>query len=315
MNKPTVISLFSGIGGIDLGLLQSGFETIYANEKDHHACITYRNNFSNHNLVEADIKEINTHSIPKADLLAAGFPCQPFSVMGLQRGFHDPRGNMFFEIMRIAADIKPKVLLLENVKNLLFHDNGKTFRTIFNTLSELGYGVKYSVQNSATHGNIPQERSRMFITAFLDHDMMNAFSFPDEIPLTRKINDIIDRSVKHSDVYYYKNNNKYFNLLNKRITDKTSIYRIDDSGVATRKYKLSPTLKANMGTYHDRVPIIRDDFGIRKLTPYECLALQGFPEKFIYKGIPIEAAYKQAGNTVCVPVVQRIGKLLFDVIT
>lgn len=311
MSKPTVISLFTGIGGIDLGLLQSGFEIVFANEKDSYACVTYCHNFPGCNMVEGDICNIRSADVPKADIIAAGFPCQPFSVMGMQRGFRDPRGNMFFEIARIAEDIKPRVIFLENVMNLIYHDNGKTFITIYNTLAELGYSVKYSVQNASTHGNIPQDRSRTFIAAFLDYDVMNRFSFPDEIELTCTVNDIIDRSVKHSEIYYYRENNKYFELLNKKIPDKTGIYRIDDSGVANRKYIILPTLKANMGTYHDRVPIIRDDFGIRKITPHECLALQGFPKDFTFNGIPLEAAYKQAGNTVCVPVVKRIGEQLY----
>ena len=104
--------------------------------------------------------------------------------------------------------------------------------------------------------------------------MMNKFELPEEIPLTVNLNDILDRSARHNDIYYYTEKNRYYRFLNERISDKTGIYRIDDSGVATRKYAISPTLKANMGTYPDRVPIIRDDFGIRKLTPYECLALQ-----------------------------------------
>lgn len=311
MSKPTVISLFSGIGGIDLGLIQSEFEIVFANEKEKYTCVTYRNNFPGCSLFEGDICNLHSENLPKADIIAAGFPCQPFSVMGMQRGFRDPRGNMFFEIARLASDIKPKVILLENVKNLIYHDNGKTFITIYNILAELGYSVKYSVQNASTHGNIPQDRSRTFIAAFLDCDVMNRFLFPDEIELTCTVNDIIDRSVKHSEIYYYRENNKYFELLNKKIPDKTGIYRIDDSGVANRKYIISPTLKANMGTYHDRVPIIRDDFGIRKLTPHECLALQGFSKNFTFRGIPLEAAYKQAGNTVCVPVVKRIGEQLY----
>jgi DNA (cytosine-5)-methyltransferase 1 len=234
--------------------------------------------------------------------------------MGRQRGFDDPRGNMFFQITRIAAEVKPKVIFLENVKNLLYHDKGRTFMTIYNTLAGLGYGVKYSVQSASTHGNIPQDRSRTFIAAFLDYDMMREFSFPNEIDLTCTVDDIIDRSVKHSEIYYYREESGYFELLNKKIPDKTGIYRIDDSGVATHKYVISPTLKANMGTYHDRVPIIRDDYGIRKFTPQECLALQGFPADFIFKGIPLEAAYKQAGNTVCVPVVRRIAEQLYKVL-
>ena len=313
MSKPTVVSLFSGIGGIDLGFIHAGFEILWANEKDRYACITYRNNFQN-NIIEADISTIHSSMIPKCDVLTAGFPCQSFSIMGYQRGFGDPRGNLFFEIAKIADKIKPKVILLENVKNLIYHDNCKTFITIFNALVELGYEVKYDVQNACTHGNIPQERSRTFVAAFTDLDMLNAFSFPKEIPLTISIDDVLDRTLKHHDDYYYKPGNRYYETLNKKIPDKTGIYRIDDSGVAMRKYVISPTLKANMGTYHDRVPIIRDNFGIRKLTPYECLALQGFPKNYVFKGIPMEAAYKQCGNTVCVPVVKRIADSIIKVL-
>ena len=313
MNKPTVISLFAGIGGIDFAFEQSGFEVIWANDKDKDACITYRNNFTGNMLVEADISSISEQNIPKADIIVGGFPCQSFSVMGHQRGFKDPRGNLFFEIARIAAEVKPKVILLENVKNLIYHDKGRTFITIFHTLAGLGYEVKYSVLNAKIYGNIPQERSRTFIVAFSDMDMLDNFVFPDKIDLTIGIEDILDRSVKHNDIYYYNADNKYYTELTSKINDKTGIYRIDDSGVAMKKYKLSPTLKANMGTYPDRIPIIRDDFGIRKLTPYECLALQGFPKNYVFKGISLESAYKQCGNTVCVPVVKRIAENIYKV--
>lgn len=144
------------------------------------------------NYVVADIAEIDASTISKCDVLTAGFPCQRFSAMGYQCGFNDPGGNLFFEIARITDVLKPKILLLKNVKNLIYHDNGKTFITIFNTLAELGYEVKYDIQNACTHGNIPQERSRTFIAAFSDYDMLNAFSFPEEITLTVSIEDILD---------------------------------------------------------------------------------------------------------------------------
>lgn len=312
MNNPTVVSLFSGIGGIDLAFEQAGFKVVWANEIDKFACITYRHNIANNALEEADIKSIDENSVPQADVLVAGFPCQSFSVMGYQRGFNDSRGNLFFEIVRIAKSVRPKVIFLENVRNLINHDNGRTFITIFNHLSELGYYVKYAVQSPHTHANIPQERNRTFVVAFSDLDMMNRFSFPDEIPLTNDLEGVFDCSIKRHENYYYKPGNKYYDLLNKRIPDTTGMYRIDDSGVATRKYTISPTLKANMGTYHDRVPVIRDDFGIRKITPFECLALQGFPPDFGFKDIPIEQAYKQCGNTVCVPVVRRMAERVLN---
>lgn len=308
----TAISLFAGIGGIDIAFRQAGFEVIWANEIDQYACVTYRNNFNNA-LSETDIKSVDEKTVPESDVLFGGFPCQSFSVMGYKRGFKDPRGNLFFEIVRIAEQTRPKVVLLENVKNLIYHDNGKTFITIHNTLAKLGYYIKYSVLNASTHGNIPQERSRTFIAAFSDYEMMSKFLFPDEIPLTVGIEDILNRSSKQNDAFYYRSVNKYYEAVDCKIPDKTGIYRIDDSGIATRKYVMSPTLKANMGTYPDRVPIIRDDFGIRKLTPYECLALQGFPKDFRFRDIPFEAAYKQCGNTVCVPVVRRIAENIHKV--
>ena len=117
--------------------------------------------------------------------------------------------------------------------------------------------------------------------------MLDVFSFPQPTKLTVGIDDIINRNVKHDSIYYYDENSKYYNILNQRIKDKTGVYRIDDSGIARRKYDICPTLKANMGTYHDRVPVIRDNFGIRKLTPYECLAFQGFPSKYKFRGISL----------------------------
>ena len=152
--------------------------------------------------------------------------------MGYQRGFKDARGNLFFEIARIAETVKPKVIFLENVKNLIYHDDGRTFITIFNTLAHLGYWVKYAVQNAKTHGNIPQERNRTFIAAFYDLDKANEFQFPNEIKLTLTLDDIINRSVKHNERYYYKPDNRYYERLDRNIPDKAGIYRIDDSGIA-----------------------------------------------------------------------------------
>ena len=307
MNKPKVGSLFSGIGGIDLGFEQAGFEIAWANEIDAAACKTYRHNFPNTHLIEGDVRDIDPFALSDIDILIAGFPCQPFSIMGYRKGFKDPRGNLFFEISRFIDIKRPRIVFLENVQNLMEHDNGKTFLVIYNTLAQFGYSVKYKVIN-ATDVNIPQNRARIFIVAFLDIEDCDCFTFPESVPLETTIDDIIDRSVKHDDVYYYGSESRYFKQLNAKIVDKTGIYRIDDSGIATRKWDICPTLKANMGTYHDRVPIVRDDFGIRKLTPIECLAFQGFPKDYNFKGISLENAYKQCGNTVCVPVIREVAK-------
>jgi DNA (cytosine-5)-methyltransferase 1 len=228
--------------------------------------------------------------------------------MGKQQGFGDPRGTMYFEILRVIEAKRPEIVFLENVKNLVKHDNGRTFLTIYNTLAERGYAVKYAVLGANTHADIPQFRDRIFIIAFLDYEKANRFTFPPEITPTKSINDIINRNARVGEEYYYTTTNRYYNALDKRMIDNSAIYRIDDSGVAMRAWRICPTLKANMGTYPDRVPLIRDCHGIRKLTPRDCLALQGFPKEYDFPGIPLIEVYKQLGNTVCVPVVGRIAK-------
>lgn len=305
-------SMFAGIGGICLGFKAAGAELVWANEMDHYACETYRHNFGSGYLIEEDIRKINPNSIPDIDILTAGFPCQPFSIMGKQHGFADPRGTLYFEILRVIDTKHPKMIILENVKNLIKHDHGRTFLVIYNTLAERGYGMKYSILGPDTHANIPQFRDRIFIIAFLDFQKLEQFSFPSELPLTKTINDVIDRTAVVNNEYYYLQTNHYYEALNVRMTDNTAIYRIDDSGVAMHAWKICPTLKANMGTYHDRVPIIRDHYGIRKLSPMDCLALQGFPKNFSFPQIPQNEIYKQIGNTVCVPIIERIAKAIMS---
>ena len=300
-------SLFCGIGGIDVAFEREGFEITWANDNDKAVCKTYRHNFPTTPLYECNVRELDPRTLPDIDVLVAGFPCQPFSVMGYKKGFKDARGNLFFEISRFIDIKRPRFVLLENVKNLIDHDNGKTFLVIYNTLVQFGYTVRYRVIN-ATDVNIPQNRARIFIVAFLDVNDCDKFEFPEPLELTATIEDLLDRNVKHEDCYYYDCYHPYFAELDGKIGYDGGIYRIDDSGIATRKWSICPTLKANMGTYPDRVPVIRDAFGIRKFTPMECLAFQGFPESFRFKGVTLESAYKQCGNTVCVPVVQSIAK-------
>ena len=310
-----VCSLFSGIGGIDLGFKQAGFDIIWANEFDHDATITYKVNLGDKHLVEKDIRHVNAYDIPDFDVLVAGFPCQPFSIAGKQDGFKDPRGNLFFEIARIIDVRRPPVVFLENVANLVEHDNGKTFLVIYNTLAQFGYWVKYKVLDSQDYGDVPQQRKRIFIVAFLDYKHCVEFEFPDEIKRTRMLKDVINTEIKHDELYYYGPNSFYYDDLVKIVTEKNVIYKINDGGVSKRKHFICPTLTANMGTYPDRVPIVKDDFGIRKITPQECLALQGFPEKFVFRGISLNKAYKQCGNSVVVPVVRRIAEQIKKAIT
>lgn len=311
--KPKVCSLFAGIGGIDLGFEQAGFEIAWANEIDKDACNTYRYNFPNTVLVEDDIRNINLDTIPDFDILTAGFPCQSFSVCGNRKGFADERGNLFFEIMRIADKKKPEIIFLENVANLTEHDNGKTFNRIHNELSERDYTIRYIIADACNYG-IPQHRTRTYIVAFKNFEMCNRLRFPEEQPLKNHIFDIIDRSKKADERFYIDENSSQYRKLKKAITDEKQIYRFSDYGIQKSNDGISFTLKANMGTWYNRVPIIKDDFGIRTITPKECLALQGFPPSFDFPDIPIKSMYKQCGNTVVVPIVQNIAKKLYELI-
>ncbi len=258
-------------------------------------------------MTECDIRKINADDIPDFDILTAGFPCQSFSVCGNRKGFADERGNLFFEIMRIADAKKPKIIFLENVANLTEHDNCKTFNRIHNELSERDYYIRYLIADACNYG-IPQRRTRTYIVAFKDYEMYNGFRFPEEQSLKKHIFDIIDRSVKADDKFYLPKNSVQYQKMNAAITDENQIYRFSDYGIQKSKYEISFTLKANMGTWYNRIPIIKDNFGIRTITPQECLALQGFPKSFDFPDIPIKSMYKQCGNTMVVPIVKRIAE-------
>lgn len=313
MDKLKTVSLFSGIGGIDLAFEQAGFNIIWANEIDNYTCETYRYNFFNTVLTEGDIRNIKAESIPDCDILIAGFPCQSFSVCGNRKGFGDERGSLFFEIMRIVDKKKPKIIFLENVSNLTEHDNGKTFNRIHNELSERDYIIRYLIADACDYG-IPQHRTRTYIVAFKDYRMCDKFNFPKEQILNKRIFNIIDRSVKEDGKFYLDENTVQYKKMKNAITDENQIYRFSDYGIQKSKDGISFTLKANMGTWYNRVPIIQDRFGIRMITPKECLALQGFPLSFRLPDIPMKSLYKQCGNTVVVPLVKQIAKQIIDVI-
>ncbi len=307
-DKLRVCSLFSGIGGIDLGFIQAGFQIVWANEFDKDAARTYKYNFGTDFLVEKDIREVSTDDIPNFDVLVAGFPCQPFSVLGKQKGFEDPRGQLFFEITRIVQAKQPKVVFLENVANLLEHDDGKTFLAVYNALVPYGYTLKYRVIDAIDYGNVPQHRTRIFIVAFLDPETCDRFTFPEPIKRTKKLNDVLYRAQKHNPMYYLDNSNVSKDLLTKFAADKFALCQYRDSNKSYSIHRVCPTLVASMGDHPERIPIIQDDYGIRRITPYECLALQGFPANFRFPNISMDNAYKQCGNSVVIPVIKRIAE-------
>ena len=309
-----VASMFSGIGGIDLAFQTAGFDIVWSNEKDAAACKTYRYNFPSTNLIEGDIRNIDANAIPSFDVLVAGFPCQSFSTAGFQKGFKDPRGNLFFEIIRVIKVHKPKIVFLENVENIIEHDKQKTFLRIFNELAECGYDVKYKTMQPLEYAGVPQRRKRIFIIAFKSLELCDQFSYPDKCDNQKTIFDIIDFSKKQHSVYYYNDSYANFGNLVSSV-HKGKIYSIRDNGTLYCSGKICPTLIAGMGKFPERIPIVMDDYGIRKLTVRECLRFQGFPETYrISRDVAIEDAYKQIGNTVCVPVVQRIAEEIMKIL-
>lgn len=308
------ISLFAGIGGICLGFMKCGVEIVFANDFDKNACITYNANFK-HGIVEKPIEEVTIEEVPDADIVIFGFPCTSFSIAGYRKGFEDEKsGNLFFEAFRIIKSKKPKAIFIENVKNLVSHDKGKTFKVIKESLESEGYKLKYKVLNSMEYGNVPQNRERIYIVGFLDHNITDRFEFPGPIERTVNIHDITNPSEKKPDKYYYEKS-KYYPMLKEAMTNKDTVYQLRRIYVRENKNNVCPTLTANMGTGGHNVPLIIDDYGIRKLTPRECLLLQGFPKSFI---IPENVAngqlYKQAGNSVTVTVIERIAENMIKAI-
>ena len=312
--KLTCASFFAGVGGIDQGFENTGFfKTIYANEIDENACKTFETNFS----LKVDCRDVNivqANEIPKFDVMLAGFPCQAFSIAGYRQGFNDEkgRGTLFFELVRMIREKHPKVIFLENVKNLVSHDNGNTFRVILEYLTECGYFVKYQVLNAKDYGNIPQNRERIYIVAFKNKKAYQKFEFPSPIELTTKLSDVIDFNKKVDDKFYYTKDNCFFyNELEKTITSSNTVYQWRRVYVRENKSDVCPTLTANMGTGGHNVPLILTKHGIRKLTPHECFNLQGFPKKYKLPDLASTHLYKQAGNSVVVSVIQRIAENIY----
>lgn len=376
--KYKVGSMFAGIGGISRGIKSAvvgehGFELVWANEIDEYACETYRINY-NHELLEGDINLILDPTQAKdkekyyrilkekllneeIDILDGGFPCQAFSIAGYQKGFEDERGNLFLSIINTVKQLgerfkKPRVLFLENVKNLQSHDKGNTYKVIKGAIEHEGYIVKSAILNTMHYSDLPQNRERIYIICFRDKADADKFTMFDHLDDFKKtfskkqredqIKSIIDYSKKAPEKYYYTKakyphyflSKEEYDALNpaikrnerinleEQIIEKYQFYQLR-RGMYVRKNQsnVCPTLTANMGTGGHNVPLILDDYGIRKITPAEALKLQGFPvdNGFIlptkYKGKPYSDAmlYKQAGNAVSVPVIELIASEILKV--
>ena len=308
-----IASFFAGVGGIDLAFEQTGkFKTVYANEFDPSPAKTFELNFPEVKVDVKDIRTVDISSIPEFDVMIGGFPCQAFSVAGLRQGFDDEknRGTLFFELAEIFRVRKPRIMLFENVKNLVGHDNGNTFRVICDTIKAEGYHISYQVLNAMNYGDIPQNRERIYIVCFRDKEDYANFEFPETIPLTKKLGDIIDFNNKVDDKYYYtagKYKGDIYEQLVAAMDDENAIYQWRRKYVRKNKSGVVPTLTANQGEGGHNVCLIKTKNGIRKMTPRECFNTQGFPKDF---RLPADLSdgklYKQAGNSVCVTVINRI---------
>lgn len=284
-----VISLFAGIGGLDTGFIENGYEVVWANDIDKYAAQTYQANYASP-IILGDLNKINLDEIPSADVVIGGFPCQPFSSMGELKGFEDTRGTLFFRIVeliqnQIERGHKPKALVLENVRNLKHHDKGKTFKVIKKTLMDLGYKVYDQVLNSSDYG-VPQTRNRTFIVCF--SNLETEFSYPKKTELTLTLQDLLEHDV----------DKKYFlsdRILPTILSNGTGGYKAKSE----IDLKIARPLCATMAKMHRACQdnYVTQNGRVRRLTPRECARLQGFSDDFI---IPVSdtQAYKQFGNAV-----------------
>lgn len=290
------ISLFCGIGGFDYALNRLGYECIYANDFDKYATQIYRQRLGE--IDTRDIRTVTTEEIPDHDLLVGGFPCQAFSIAGKRRGFDDTRGTLFFEVARILKDKHTKYFILENVKGLLSHDNGNTFKTIISTLDELGYDLQWQVLNSKNFG-VPQNRERVFIVGHLRGEPRpevfpiggNDTEDSAEIQLYDR-QQLLERnksgSVQQKETEATRHPLKFLER-NQRNIDGDYSYTVDG---------------ANTGG-------VKEKNRIRRLTPLECERLQGFEDGWT-EGISDTQRYKCLGNAVTTNVVYEVAKRLVN---
>ncbi|MGP1418539.1 MAG: DNA cytosine methyltransferase [Sphaerochaetaceae bacterium] len=293
----TFVDLFAGIGGIRLGFESTGGKCIFSSEFDEDACKTYEANFGEHPY--GDITKIEASIIPDFDILLGGFPCQAFSIIGKKEGFaNETCGTLFFDIERILEEKRPKAFLLENVRNLIAHDKGNTFRIIRTHLEALGYHVHYKVLNALDYG-VPQKRERIIIVGFIN-DVKFSFPQPVELSERKTLSDILETNVDKR--YYVKDKIRLSRLA--RLKDRNYpmpyISHENMAGSIT-PHPYSSALRAGASANYI---LVNDE---RRPTERELLRIQGFPDSF-----KIVVSYgkikKQTGNSVAVPVIKAVAK-------
>lgn len=307
-SKLNMIDLFAGSGAFTLAFQETGVIPVFANDVCKNSKKIYESNFA-HELSLKDINNVKNIDIPSHDILTAGFPCQPFSVAGRREGFDDERANVFWKILSIIDEHEPQCVILENVKNITSHDDGRTFETIKTSLEKRGYHLVYKILDTAKITGIPQHRERIYIVCLKSKNVFNKFSLDFPSVEKRKITDFLDEDVPQK--YYYTDKSSTWGLVSESVTKKGIVYQYRRTYVRENKSNECPTLTANMGTGGHNVPLILDDNGIRKLTPRECFNLQGFPPSYkLTVGLSDSALYKLAGNAVSVPIISLIANRL-----
>ena len=314
MSKFTFIDLFAGIGGFRIGLERIGGKCVFSSEIDKHAAATYERNFGER--PAGDITKVALEAIPEHDVLCGGFPCQPFSVSGKQKGFEDARGTLFFEVMRIVSGRKPKAVFLENVANYVRHRGGETLKRTINMLEDSGYNTKFAVLNASDYG-VPQARKRLYIVGLRKEAGLGEFEFPKrQRERTSLRNVLLDDSdtaslmLRREDIKITKSD--YARELRRRVNKPIQIGIINKGGQGERIYAIDGhaiTLSAYGGGAAAKTGAYLVNGMVRKLHPQECRRLMGFPENFQVDPRP-QQAYKQFGNAVVVNVIEAIGRNL-----
>lgn len=305
------IDLFAGIGGFRYALESLGCKCVFSSEWDKYCQESYKLNFNE--TPYGDITQIDEKDIPSFDILCGGFPCQPFSVSGKQRGFSDTRGTLFFDIARIVSYHKPKVILLENVKNLKAHNGGATFEVISNTLNELNYNIYYKVLNAKNFG-LPQNRERIAIVCIRKDVDSGKFKFPEEIDKLVTISDIKEDDSK-TEKYILNRNDIHIDeeklnnaIKNGKVNKPVQIGIIANGGQGNRIYHengIGITLAASSGGAAPKTGAYYINGKVRRLSPREAARLQGFPETF--KIIENNSqSLKQFGNSVPINLLKAV---------
>jgi DNA (cytosine-5)-methyltransferase 1 len=307
-------ALFSGIGGFCLGFAEAGIKTAWAIDYDAAAISTYTHNIKDIPVILKDVRDVDVFrdDLEPVDILHAGFPCQSFSQAGARKGFGDERGRLFFDIIRIIEEFKdkrPGVLVLENSPYIRHGDGGSWFLELTKAIRKAGYWFRDTScaeldAYELTH--LPQRRNRLFMVAFSTHRFRNGrIEFPSKKWKGEKdLSKYIDFSGEQNDRSYYLDvENRYHQMITRHADDLKCIYQLRKYFVRVKESGVCPTLTANMGQGGHNVPFIHDALGLRKLTEYECLKLQGFPAEFAFpENVTRPKRYIQVGNSVAVPV-------------